>query len=94
VKVSVITACRNCRDTISEALESVLSQTHHDVELVVIDGGSTDGTVEILRRYEDRLAVLVSEPDNGIYDALNKGIRLATGEVVGFLHADVCLRAV
>jgi glycosyltransferase len=88
VKISVITACLNCRDTIREALDSVLSQTHPDMELVVIDGGSTDGTVEILRRYADRLAVLVSEPDNGIYHALNKGIRLATGGVVGFLHAD------
>lgn len=88
MKISVITACLNCRDTIGEALESVWSQSHHDVESVVVDGGSTDGTVEVLHQYGDRLAVMISEPDTGIYDALNKGLRRATGEVVGFLHAD------
>jgi glycosyltransferase involved in cell wall biosynthesis len=88
MKISVITAVFNNRDTIAEALDSALTQTHPDVELVVIDGGSTDGTVAVLQRYADRLAVLVSEPDHGIYDALNKGIARADGEVVGFLHSD------
>ena len=64
------------------------SQSHRDIEHVVIDGASTDGTQEILAAHRDRIAVLVSEPDDGIYDALNKGIGLASGEVVGFLHAD------
>lgn len=88
MKVSVITACLNCRDTIADALDSALSQTHDDLELIVIDGGSTDGTLDVLRGYANRLGALVSEPDAGIYDALNKGIRCATGEAVGFLHAD------
>lgn len=88
MKISVITAVLNNRDTIAAAMDSVLLQSHGDVELIVIDGGSTDGTLEVLRGYGDRIAVLVSEPDRGIYDALNKGIRLATGEVVGFLHSD------
>lgn len=88
VKISVITAVLNKRDTIAEALDSALAQTHDDIELIVIDGASTDGTQEILRGYSDRIAVLVSEPDQGIYDALSKGLGLASGEVVGFLHSD------
>jgi glycosyltransferase involved in cell wall biosynthesis len=88
VKISVITAVFNNRDTVAQALDSALAQTHPDVELIVIDGGSTDGTLAVLQRYADRLAVLVSEPDRGIYDALNKGISRASGEVVGFLHSD------
>ncbi len=88
MKISVITAVYNNRTTIAAALDSALSQSHDEVELVVIDGGSTDGTLEVLRGYAGRIAVLVSEPDRGIYDALNKGLRLASGEVVGFLHSD------
>jgi len=88
LKISVITAVYNNRDTIAEALDSALTQTHPDVDLIVIDGASTDGTQEVLQGYADRLAVLVSEPDRGIYDALNKGIERASGEVVGFLHSD------
>lgn len=88
MKISVITAVFNNRDTVADALESILGQTHDDVELIVIDGGSTDGTLDVLQQYRDRLAVLVSESDRGIYDALNKGLRLASGEVVGFLHSD------
>ena len=88
MKISVITAVLNGRATIADALASVLAQDHPDIELIVIDGASTDGTLDIIQRYAGRVAHLVSEPDRGIYDALNKGIRLATGEVVGFLHAD------
>jgi len=88
MKISVVTAVFNARDTVEDTIQSVLDQTHHDIELVVIDGGSTDGTVEILKGYKDKLDVFVSEPDAGIYDALNKGIARATGDVVGFLHAD------
>lgn len=88
MKISVITAVFNNREHIADAIDSALGQSHSDVELIVIDGGSTDGTLEVLQTYADRIAVLVSEPDQGIYDALNKGLRLATGEVIAFLHAD------
>ena len=88
MKISLITAVYNNAKTIASALDSVLAQKGADLELIVIDGGSTDGTLEVLQGYADHLAVLVSEPDNGIYYALNKGIGLASGEVVGFLHSD------
>ena len=88
MKISIVTVVYNNCDTISAAIESIISQSHSEIELVVVDGASTDGTVEILRSYESRIAALVSEPDNGIYDALNKGIDLCTGDVVGFLHSD------
>jgi len=88
LKISLITAVYNNAKTIASALDSVLAQKGADLELIVIDGGSTDGTLEVLQGYADHLAVLVSEPDNGIYYALNKGIGLASGEVVGFLHSD------
>ncbi len=88
LKISVITAVRNNHGTVGAALDSVLAQSHADVEMVVIDGASTDGTLQVLQRYRDRIAVLVSEPDSGIYDALNKGLAHASGDVIGFLHAD------
>ena len=88
MKISVITAVFNGRETLEEALDSVARQDHPAIEHVVVDGGSTDGTAGILARYRDRIDVLVSERDEGIYDALNKGIALATGDAIGFLHAD------
>jgi glycosyltransferase involved in cell wall biosynthesis len=88
VKISVITAVYNNAGTIAQALESTLSQSHDDIELIVVDGASTDGTQEVIARYRDRIAKYVSERDRGIYDALNKGVRMATGDVVGFLHSD------
>ncbi len=88
VRISVVTAVYNNVATIGAAIESALSQRHPAVEIIVIDGGSTDGTLDIISRYKSRLGVLVSEPDRGIYDALNKGVRLATGDVIGFLHSD------
>lgn len=87
-QISVITATWNCADTISDCLDSVASQTWVDTQHVVIDGASSDGTVDLLEARRGELAVLVSEPDRGIYDALNKGIERASGDVVGFLHAD------
>ena len=88
LKISVVTAVFNRAGTVAEALASVQGQTWPQVEHVVIDGASTDGTLPILRAHQAQLATLVSEPDQGIYDALNKGIRRASGDVVGFLHAD------
>lgn len=88
MKVTVITAVLNNKDTIVDAIESVLSQTYKDIEHIVIDGASVDGTVELVRSYGDKIDKIVSEPDEGIYDALNKGISLATGDVIGFLNSD------
>lgn len=88
LKISVVTATWNCADTVRDCLAAVAAQTYKCREHIVIDGGSVDGTVDILKSHRDQLAVLVSEKDKGIYDALNKGIKLSTGDVVGFLHAD------
>ncbi|MCZ2134038.1 MAG: glycosyltransferase [Burkholderiales bacterium] len=88
MKISVVTAVFNRVATVSDSLRSSVAQRHRPVERIVIDGGSTDGTVAAVQGFGEAVAVLVSEPDRGIYDALNKGVALATGEVVGFLHAD------
>ncbi|MDD5247880.1 MAG: glycosyltransferase family 2 protein [Rhodocyclaceae bacterium] len=88
IKISVVTATCNCISTVEDCLDSVAHQTYLDREHVVIDGASRDGTVDLLQSHRNQLAVLVSEPDRGIYDALNKGIARASGDVVGFLHAD------
>lgn len=86
-RVSVVTAAFNAASLLARSVESVLAQDYRDVELVVVDGGSTDGTLDLLARYGDRVR-WISEPDRGIYDAWNKGIELATGEWIGFLGAD------
>jgi glycosyltransferase involved in cell wall biosynthesis len=88
VKISVITVCLNSRNTIRDTIRSVLSQTGVDIEYILIDGGSRDGTLEIIEEYRDRIDMVVSEPDDGIYYAMNKGLRLASGDIVGFLNSD------
>lgn len=88
MKISLVTAVYNRRDTIAGAIESARSQTYQNTEHVIIDGASTDGTVEYLNDVLDDHTLLVSEKDDGIYDALNKGILRATGDVVGLLHSD------
>ncbi len=88
MRITVITVAFNAASTIADTLESVASQTYSDVELIVIDGASTDGTLAAIKRHGQRVARLVSEPDHGIYDAMNKGLRLATGDIIGFLNAD------
>lgn len=88
VKISVVTAVYNSKDTITQALDSSFNQDYSSVERIVVDGGSNDGTLSILEKSRPRLDTIIIEPDEGIYDALNKGIRSSTGDVVGFLHAD------
>jgi glycosyltransferase len=88
MKISIITSVYNNKDTIAESIESVLSQTYDNIEYIVVDGASTDGTLKIIKQYQDKISTFISEPDKGIYDGLNKGIKLATGDVVGFLHSD------
>ena len=88
VKISVITVCFNAAETIADTIQSVRSQTHPNIEYIVIDGGSTDETLAILARNRDAISVLVSGPDNGMYDAANKGIAAASGEIIGMLNAD------
>jgi glycosyltransferase len=86
--VSIITVALNSRSTLEGTIKSVLGQTYKDVEYIIIDGGSTDGTIEIIKSYNARIAKFISEPDKGIYDAMNKGIALAKGDVVGILNSD------
>lgn len=88
LKMSIVTVCLNGVGTIGDTLASVNSQTHADIEHLVIDGGSTDGTQQLVQRQARRLAYFVSERDRGIYDAMNKGLAAATGDIVGFLNAD------
>lgn len=88
MKISIITVCLNSAGTIEETIQSVISQAYPDVEYIIIDGGSTDGTTNIIRKYEGYITYWISEMDNGIYDAMNKGITRATGEVVAFLNSD------
>ncbi len=87
-KISIISVVLNNRPHIEDCIRSVLNQTYDNIEYIVVDGGSTDGTKEILKKYEDKFFRWVSEPDKGIYDAMNKGINLATGDIVGFLNSD------
>ena len=86
--ISIITAVYNNCTHIENCIKSVLSQTYTDIEYIVIDGGSTDGTLQIIESYRNKITIIKSEPDKGMYDALNKGIALVTGDVIGFLHSD------
>lgn len=88
MKVSIVTVCFNSVATIEETIRSVREQTYESVEHVIVDGGSTDGTQEVVGRYNGRIKKFISEPDRGIYDAMNKGLALAGGDVVAFLNAD------
>ena len=88
IKISIITVVKNNKETIARSIDSVLSQTYKNIEYIVIDGCSTDGTIEIANSYKDKIDVFISEPDNGIYDALNKGVFISTGEFVTILHSD------
>ena len=88
MKVSIITVVLNNKETVKDAILSVGSQDYNDIEHIVIDGKSVDGTQSVIEKYRDRLAIFISEKDNGIYDAMNKGLKLASGEIIGFLNSD------
>ena len=88
MKISIITVCFNSSKTIEKTFQSILNQTYNDIEHIVIDGGSTDSTLDIIKKYKKNIASFISEPDKGLYDAMNKGIKLATGDIVGILNSD------
>lgn len=91
MKISIITVCFNAKDSIEGTFLSIINQTHKDVEYIVIDGASTDGTVAIINKYKNYINHFISEPDEGIYNAMNKGISLATGDFILFLNANDAL---
>lgn len=88
MKITIITVCYNRKATIAKAIESVLSQNYDNIEYIIVDGNSTDGTIEIIESYKDKITKFISEPDKGMYDAINKGLRMATGDVIGLMHSD------
>ena len=88
MKVSIITTCYNREATIGGAIESVLAQDYPDIEYIVVDGASKDNSLSVIKEYQDRIAKIVSEPDHGMYEAINKGIRMATGDIIGLVHSD------
>ena len=88
LKISIITVCLNAEKYIEQTIKSVIAQKHSDIEYIVIDGASTDSTLNIIKQYESKITTWVSEPDKGIADAMNKGVKLATGDYLMFLNAD------
>jgi len=88
LKVSIVTVCYNSNKTIEKTIQSVINQSYDNIEYIIIDGGSTDGTIDIIKKYDDEISYWISELDNGLYDAMNKGIKVATGEVIGIINSD------
>ena len=88
MKISIITTTYNSVKTIEDTIKSVLNQVGVEIEYIIIDGGSTDGTLRIIEKFKNQISKIISEPDAGMYDAMNKGIKLATGDVVGILNSD------
>ena len=87
-KISIVTISYNSSKTIRDTIDSVISQDYENIEYIIIDGKSTDDTIDIIKSYGDKISHLISEEDDGLYDAMNKGIRAATGDVVGILNSD------
>lgn len=88
LKISIVTVCYNSSKTIKQSIDSILTQTYGNIEFIIIDGGSSDGTVELIKSYDNQISKLISEPDNGLYHAMNKGINLCSGNVIGLLNSD------
>ncbi len=88
LKVSIITITYNSELTLAETLDSVINQSYQNIEYIVVDGKSTDRTLSIIQSRKNKISKIISEKDNGLYDALNKGIAMATGDIIGFLHSD------
>jgi glycosyltransferase involved in cell wall biosynthesis len=88
MKITIITAVYNCHAYISDCIASVLGQDYPDVEYIVVNGMSTDGTTEIIEKFRGKISQVINEPDNGMYDAMNKGLAKATGDIIGILNAD------
>ena len=88
MKISIITVTYNSAATLEETILSVINQTYTNIEYIIVDGKSTDSTLSIIEKYKSRISKFISEKDNGIYDALNKGIQMASGDVIGILHSD------
>lgn len=88
MRVSIITVTFNSAKTLEDTILSVMHQDYDEIEHIIVDGGSVDGTLDIIRKYEDQISCFISEPDKGIYDAMNKGIALASGDIIGTLNSD------
>jgi len=88
MKLSIITVCFNSADTIEDAIRSILSQDYENIEYIVVDGGSSDGTLDILTKYQSRISTCIFEPDSGVYEAMNKGIKLSSGDIIAVLNSD------
>lgn len=88
MKVTIITATYNSSETIIDTLKSLEQQTYDDIEYIIVDGASKDDTLDVIRQHCTRVSKIISEPDKGIYDALNKGVQAASGDIIGFLHSD------
>ena len=88
MKVTIITVSYNSAKTIQDTIDSIKSQDYNDIEYIVIDGASNDKTLDILKKHKDVISKMISEPDNGIYDAMNKGLKMATGDIIGILNSD------
>jgi glycosyltransferase involved in cell wall biosynthesis len=88
MKISIITIAYNAEETIEDTIKSVITQSYDNIEYIIVDGASKDRTMEIVSQYKDQISIIISEPDKGIYDAMNKGVQASTGDLVGILNAD------